>query len=81
VASELGSAGIKFDPTKLSISYGGVEVCRGGVAMEHDDAGVAKHMAGRMIEIVADLGVGDGAGVILTNDLTHGYVDENMGTS
>ena len=29
----------------------------------------------------ADLGLGDGHGVILTNDLTHAYIDENMGTS
>ena len=29
----------------------------------------------------ADLGLGDGTARILTNDLTHAYVDENMGTS
>ena len=81
VASELGSAGIAFDPSTLSIFYGGVEVCRGGVGVEHDTGKVAEHMAGRMIEILADLGLGAAAGLILTNDLTHGYVDENMGTS
>jgi N-acetylglutamate synthase/N-acetylornithine aminotransferase len=30
---------------------------------------------------VADLGIGNGTARILTNDLTHAYVDENMGTS
>ena len=38
-------------------------------------------MAGRHLEIVADLGLGAGRAQILTNDLTHAYIDENMGTS
>jgi N-acetylglutamate synthase/N-acetylornithine aminotransferase len=31
--------------------------------------------------VVADLQLGDGRGVILPNDLTHAYIDENMRTS
>jgi glutamate N-acetyltransferase/amino-acid N-acetyltransferase len=81
ILSELGSAGIDFDPDAVSISYGGVTVADGGVAIDHDDAAVREHMAGRRLEIVADLKLGDGVGSILTNDLTHAYVDENMGTS
>ncbi len=38
-------------------------------------------MEGRHLELVADLGLGPGRATILTNDLTHAYVDENMGTS
>jgi len=38
-------------------------------------------MEGRHLDIVADLGLGAGRGQILTNDLTHAYIDENMGTS
>jgi glutamate N-acetyltransferase / amino-acid N-acetyltransferase len=38
-------------------------------------------MAGREIELTADLGIGAGRATVLTCDLTHGYVDENMGTS
>jgi glutamate N-acetyltransferase/amino-acid N-acetyltransferase len=81
VASDLGSAGIAFDPDRLSVSYGGVTVARGGVSVPHDIEEVAKHMAERDLSIVADLGLGDGAAHVLTNDLTHAYVDENMGTS
>jgi glutamate N-acetyltransferase/amino-acid N-acetyltransferase len=81
VASDLGSAGIEFDPDRLSVSYGGVAVARGGVAVAHDEDEVLKHMAGRDLRIVADLGLGAGAAHVLTNDLTHAYVDENMGTS
>ncbi|HEX7166269.1 MAG TPA: bifunctional glutamate N-acetyltransferase/amino-acid acetyltransferase ArgJ [Acidimicrobiales bacterium] len=81
VASDLGTAGVEFDIDRLSVRYGGVEVCRGGVAVAHDEAALASHMAGRAIELTADLGLGTGVDWILTNDLTHAYVDENMGTS
>ncbi len=81
ILSELGSAGVEFDPDTTSVSYGGVTVCRSGVAADHDQEAVRFVMAERHIELVADLGRGDGTGVILTNDLTHAYVDENMGTS
>jgi N-acetylglutamate synthase/N-acetylornithine aminotransferase len=38
-------------------------------------------MASTRIDLVADLGLGAGRASIITNDLTHAYVDENMGTS
>lgn len=81
VASELGSAGVAFDQTTLTISYGSVTVADGGVEVDHDRSVVADHMAGRHLLIEADLGLGSGRATILTNDLTHAYVDENMGTS
>ncbi|MDQ3108115.1 MAG: bifunctional glutamate N-acetyltransferase/amino-acid acetyltransferase ArgJ [Actinomycetota bacterium] len=81
ILSELGSAGIDFDPDVVSVSYGGVTVADGGIAIVHDDAAVTAHMAGRHLDVVADLKLGTGTASILTNDLTHAYVDENMGTS
>ena len=81
VVSELGSSGAQFDPDRVSVTYGGVTVCRNGVACMHDVATVTEVMAAPFIEIVADLGLGTGEATILTNDLTHAYVDENMGTS
>ena len=81
IASDLGSAGVGFDPALLEISYGGTVVCRHGVAIDHDGSAVAAHLARRDIEITADLGIGAGRAVVLTCDLTHGYVDENSGTS
>ena len=56
-------------------------MCHGAIDAEHDAAAVASHMAGRNLEIVADLGLGTGTATILTNDLSHAYIDENMGTS
>jgi glutamate N-acetyltransferase/amino-acid N-acetyltransferase len=81
IASELGSAGVAFDPRLVSISYGGVRVCHGGVEVDHDRAAVTAHMEQRHLSIECDLGLGAGRGSVLTNDLTHAYVDENMGTS
>jgi len=81
IASDLGSCGIAFDPSLLTVSYGGIVVCRGAVDADHDESAVAAHMQGRHLDVVADLGLGDGTATILTNDLTHAYIDENMGTS
>ena len=81
IISELGSAGVAFDPDRVSIAYGGTVVCRGGVAASHDTATVAAHLAQRDVEITADLGLGDAGAVVLTNDLTPAYIDENMRTS
>jgi len=81
VASDLGSAGIDFDMDRLSIAYGGVTVCREGIAAEHDEAAVAAHLAGTMIDIHCELGLADGTGVVMGVDLGYGYIDENRTTS
>jgi glutamate N-acetyltransferase/amino-acid N-acetyltransferase len=81
VVSELGSAGIEFDPDLVSVAYGGTVVAAGGVAVPHDEGAVRSHMAERHLDVLCDLGLAGGSGAILTNDLTHAYVDENMGTS
>ncbi len=81
VVSELGSAGVSFDMSSVSVAYGGVVVCAGGVAASHDAIAVAAHMAGRHVEIVCDLGVGTGEAAVLGTDLGYGYIDENRTTS
>jgi glutamate N-acetyltransferase / amino-acid N-acetyltransferase len=81
VASDLGTAGVALDPAALAIAYGGTVVTRGCVGVDHDAAAVAAHMAGEHLDLHCDLGVGDGAARVLTNDLTYGYIDENKGTS
>jgi glutamate N-acetyltransferase/amino-acid N-acetyltransferase len=81
VASELGSAGIAFEADKLSVRYGDLLVAEHGVTADVDPAAIAAYMAQEHLEVTAHLGLGDGTARILTNDLTHAYVDENMGTS
>ncbi|HVB05871.1 MAG TPA: bifunctional glutamate N-acetyltransferase/amino-acid acetyltransferase ArgJ [Acidimicrobiales bacterium] len=81
VVSELGASGSAFDLDRVSVSYGGIEVCSGGVGIEHDRQAVAAHMAGGRIELRCDLHLGDFSATVLTTDLGHGYIDENMRTS
>ncbi|MGE3619608.1 MAG: bifunctional glutamate N-acetyltransferase/amino-acid acetyltransferase ArgJ [Acidimicrobiia bacterium] len=81
VASELGSAGIAFEPDRLRVSYGPHVVAAGGVDAPHDGEALGAYMDQEWIEVTADLGLGPGSARVLTNDLTHAYVDENMGTS
>jgi glutamate N-acetyltransferase/amino-acid N-acetyltransferase len=81
IASELGAAGIAFDPDCVSVGYGATIVASVGVTVEHDAAAVKHHLAHRHIDVRADLGLGTGAAAVLTNDLTPGYIDENMRTS
>jgi glutamate N-acetyltransferase/amino-acid N-acetyltransferase len=81
IGSELGSAGIEFDPDRMAVAYGDVTVAAGGIAVDHDEAALKEHMAGRFLTVRADLGLGDGEAYVLTNDLSHAYIDENKGTS
>jgi glutamate N-acetyltransferase/amino-acid N-acetyltransferase len=81
ILSELGASGAYLDPERVDISYGGVTVCRGGIACDHDEAALGKVMAGREIEIRCDLRLGAGEARILTTDLSHAYIDENRKTS
>jgi glutamate N-acetyltransferase / amino-acid N-acetyltransferase len=81
VASDLGSAGVDLDMDRLDIAYGGVTVCRNGTAARHDEAALAAHMTGNMVDIHCMLGLADGDGVSLGVDLGYGYIDENRTTS
>ncbi len=81
VVSELGSAGVSFDPERVSVAYGDEVVCRDGVAAAHDPSMVSVHLGQDHVTITADLGLGAGTGMVMTSDLTHAYVDENMRTS
>jgi len=81
IVSELGSSGAAFDPDRVSVAYGGVVVCRDGIAAPHPEEKVRAHLAGRMVEVAADLGLGEGAATFLATDLSPAYIGENMRTS
>jgi glutamate N-acetyltransferase/amino-acid N-acetyltransferase len=84
IISELGVSGAVFDPEAVDIAYDAVTVCRDGVAAELDQSAVEAlwaTMQRRDIAITCDLHHGNGEATMLFTDLTHAYVDENMGTS
>ena len=79
IASEMGAAGVAFDHTKLTIAYGPHVVYDHGEPAHPPE--LAQYMTGRRLDLHVDLGMGDGQARIITTDLTHAYIDENMGTS
>ena len=81
IAAEMGAAGIAFDPETITISYGGQVVYSDGITQPVDEEALATHMAGRRLDLDVDLGQGDGSAWIVTTDLSHAYIDENMRTS
>jgi glutamate N-acetyltransferase / amino-acid N-acetyltransferase len=81
VLSELGASGSFIDPDRVSIAYNGIVVCEHGIAAPHDEGAAREAMTHKEIVVTADLRLGNGEATILTTDLGHGYIDENMGTS
>ena len=85
IAAEAGSAATSFSPETLTISYGdGTNeqvTYHNGVAAEPDAAVLTGIMEQRQLHLTVDLGQGSGSGRVITTDLTHAYIDENMGTS
>ena len=81
IASELGVSGAMFDPEQIEIAYDGIVVCEHGIAAPHDADAVANAMEQRDVAITCNLHNGNGEATMLFTDLTHAYVDENMGTS
>jgi glutamate N-acetyltransferase/amino-acid N-acetyltransferase len=81
IVSELGASGAAFDPDRVRVAYGATTVVEAGVGVAHDDAAAAAHLAGSDVEISCDLGLGSGTASVLTTDLGHAYIDENMRTS
>ncbi|ACZ30359.1 arginine biosynthesis bifunctional protein ArgJ [Xylanimonas cellulosilytica DSM 15894] len=64
-----------YDPDQLDVSVNGVMVCRAGGA--HEDPAGVDMAANRLVTILVDLHAGDAEVTLLTNDLTHAYVEEN----
>jgi glutamate N-acetyltransferase/amino-acid N-acetyltransferase len=81
IAAEMGAAGIAFDPATITIAYGGQVVYAAEQVQPVDEIALTAHMAGRRIDLEVDLGQGSGSAWIVTTDLSHAYIDENMRTS
>jgi CYTH domain-containing protein len=73
--------GIAFEPDKLSVRYGDLVVAEAGVTRAVDEARWPPTWRGRTSRSRRTSGSATARLRILTNDLTHAYFDENMGTS
>jgi glutamate N-acetyltransferase/amino-acid N-acetyltransferase len=81
IVSELGSSGADFDLTTVEVAYGDVVVFSGGDEVPHDRDALVTYLTNNEVEINCDLRIGDGVARVLTTDLGHSYIDENMRTS
>jgi glutamate N-acetyltransferase / amino-acid N-acetyltransferase len=78
IVMAVGKAGEPADRDRLSIAFGGVWTARDGLPVDgYDEAPVAAHLKGEDIDILVDLGIGDGRASVWTCDLTHGYISIN----
>jgi glutamate N-acetyltransferase/amino-acid N-acetyltransferase len=78
VLSELGVAGVAMDVDAVTIAYDDIVVSKGRAPTGADASGVAQQPE---FTLTCRLGAGRHSYFVHTNDLTHAYVDENMGTS
>ena len=73
-----GKAGVRFDPTRVTITIGGLPVFAHGVRdAAYDEAATHAAMQAREYTIAMDLGRGHGRARFITCDLTHEYVSIN----
>ncbi|MER6667917.1 bifunctional glutamate N-acetyltransferase/amino-acid acetyltransferase ArgJ [Amycolatopsis japonica] len=78
IAMALGRVPAEIDPAKVSIAINGVTLfAKGTTAADRSEA----DLSGRDIQIVVDLGLGEGGATIYTTDLSHAYVEENSAYS
>jgi glutamate N-acetyltransferase/amino-acid N-acetyltransferase len=78
VLAAVGTTRAAFEPDRVDVAINGVEICRGGAAGEPRDK---VDLTGRQVHIRVDLNAGNEAATIWTNDLSHGYVEENSAYS
>jgi glutamate N-acetyltransferase/amino-acid N-acetyltransferase len=78
VLAAIGTTSAIFEPDRLGVSINGVEVCVDGAAGE-DRAKV--DLTGRKVHIGVQLNAGTHTATVWTNDLSHGYVEENSAYS
>ena len=78
VLAAIGTTSATFEPDRLGVSINGVEVCVDGATGE-DRAKV--DLTGRDVHVRVQLKAGRHTATVWTNDLSHGYVEENSAYS
>jgi glutamate N-acetyltransferase/amino-acid N-acetyltransferase len=78
ILAAIGTTAAAFDPDDLDVTMNGVKICIGGAAGEPRDR---VDLSGRDVHILVHLHAGPSEATIWTNDLSHGYVEENSAYS
>lgn len=77
ILAAMGAADVEFEPSRVSVTCGGVTVCRFGVAATFDAGQAATAMSRPTVDIGVDLGLGPSAATFLVGDLSRDYVTIN----
>jgi glutamate N-acetyltransferase / amino-acid N-acetyltransferase len=77
VLAAMGAGPVAFEPNRVAVSFGGVTVCRFGVATAFDRGQAATALRGADVFVTVDLGVGPHEATFLTCDLTKEYITIN----
>ena len=78
VLAAVGTANATMDPLLIDVCLNGVQVCISS-APSGDKSNV--DFSGREVRIDIDMNIGEGAATVITNDLSHDYVEENSAYS
>lgn len=73
----LGATEFEFDPADFGVAYQGIDIARGGVAVDHDGPGLHAAIASGDFTVTMTVGTGPGTARVLTTDLTPEYVTFN----
>jgi len=77
VLAAMGAGPIEFDPDKVTVSFGGVTVCRFAVATSFDYGQAEVALKGPDVRLTVDLDQGTAHATFRTCDLTYDYVRIN----
>lgn len=78
ILAAVGTTSAAFEPDELDVTINGIVVCRKGAA---GDPRELVDLSSRAVHIGIDLHAGPDRATIWTNDLSHGYVEENSAYS
>jgi glutamate N-acetyltransferase/amino-acid N-acetyltransferase len=73
----VGYSGAAFDPDRVGVWLGDLELVRAGAPFHIDEARAAEILAPPDVPVAIDLGQGEAELTVWTCDLSHGYVDIN----
>ena len=77
VIAALGASGAEMDPNAIDITLGDVQIVRGGVAADYEQAQAKQAMVGPDVNVGVELHAGGSEATAWGCDLTHGYIEEN----
>ena len=78
ILAAIGYAGVAIDPARINISFGELEICRGGsISPRFDENATHEYLKQRDLTVHVELGVGPGKCRFWTTDLTAEYVRIN----